>query len=517
MPWAGPNYEGDFPSLGWELLAWFETYLTVPSGPFYGRPLQLTDEQARFVVRFYRVNESGSLVYRRAAQRRVKGWGKSPTAAAVGAAELCGPVVFDGWDGNGQPVGRPHPTPWVQVAACSEDQAGNTYTALHEMLRQSPALDEYGLDLGITRVYFKNRPGRLEPVTASAGSREGQPITAAVLDETHLWLPSNGGTKLANTIRRNAGKMNARTFETTNAFEPGEGSVAEETHLAAEKGTRGLLYDATEAPWVEDLSNVDDLKNALRIAYGDSKWVDLDRVVEEIQDPATNPNDARRFYLNQLVKSDRAGIEPAVWRGLHRDDGWPPDGARIALGFDGSQSQDATALVGCHDGHLFEIRVWERSHLDPYDWRVPRGEVEAEIERAFARWDVGRFFIDPPRWQAEGERWAARWNPEREADAVVLFFDTNQPRRMAGACERFATTIAEGAVSWSGDTLGRHVLAMARKKVRLRDDDADGRTKFTFIKTDARKIDAGIAAVLALEAHATMPPARIRVPLVAWR
>ncbi len=507
MPWRGPEYEGDFPSLGWNLLAWIKRYLVVPSGPLYGQPLEMTDEQASFLVRYYRVDEHGRFVYRRAAQRRVKGWGKSPGAGAVAVAEFCGPVVFDGWSAAGEPVGRQHHTPWVQVAACSEDQAGNTYSALHEMLRQSPAVDEYGIDLGITRVHFKNKPGRLEPVTASAGSREGQPITAAVLDETHLWLPSNGGKRLANTIRRNAGKMNARTFETTNAFEPGEGSVAEDTHHAAEKNTRGLLYDAVEAPWVEDLGDREALLRALGVAYGDAaKWVDLNRVVEEIQDPATNPSDARRFYLNQLVKSDRAGIDPASWRPLHRD--WePPAGARVAIGFDGSQSQDATALVGCCDGHLFEIRMWERRHTDPADWRVPRGEVEAEVERCFDRWDVGRMLCDPPRWQSDVERWMARWNPAREADAIVLWFDTNQPRRMAAACDRFVTAITEGSVTWSGDRLGAHVLAMARKKARLADDDDDGRTRFLFVKADARKIDGGIAAVLALEGFATMPPA----------
>ena len=59
---------------------------------------------------------------------------------------------------------------------------------------------------------------------------------------------------------------------------------------------------------------------------------------------------------------------------------------------------------------------------------------------------------------------------------------------------------------------------MARKKVRLTGDDFDGRTPYVFVKTDTRKIDAGIAGVLALEAAMTMPEADAEfVPLVAWR
>src|SRR5690606_5154287 len=157
----------------------WETYLRIPSGPDYGRPLRLTDEQAAFMVRWYQVDaRTGRFLYRRGASRRCKGWGKPPVRAEWAIGEFCGPVVFDGWDADGRPVGKPWPTPWVQIAACSEDQTGNTYSALYAMLADSPALDDHGLDLGRTKVMLRGRPGCvIEPVTASAGSREGQPIT----------------------------------------------------------------------------------------------------------------------------------------------------------------------------------------------------------------------------------------------------------------------------------------------------------------------------------------------------
>jgi hypothetical protein len=61
---------------------------------------------------------------------------------------------------------------------------------------------------------------------------------------------------------------------------------------------------------------------------------------------------------------------------------------------------------------------------------------------------------------------------------------------------------------------------MVRKKALLRaEDETDGRTLYVFTKDDeGNKIDAGIAAVLALEAAMTMPEApEPVVPLVAWR
>lgn len=496
------------PSLGWAMLDWYEAYLRVPSGPDYGKPLRLTDEQARFIVQWYRVDERGRFPFRRGASRRAKGWGKSPLLAGWSAGEFAGPVVFDGWDAAGQPVGKPWATPWVQIAACSEDQTGNTYSALFAMLAESD-LDALGIDLGRTRALLRDRPHcAIEPVTSSAGSREGQPITAAVLDETHLWVQSNGGHRLAAVLRRNLGKMGGRSLESTNAFVPGERSVAEATHTAWERGEAGLLYDAVEAPWVEDLTDKRAVKAALKVAYGDASWVPLDRIVAEIQDPATDPADARRFYLNQLVAGAAAAVDPRRWAELGTGRR-PDDGARIAVGFDGSISHDATALVGCTaDGVLFPIRVWERPLNAAADWRIPRLEVEDVVADTFGRFDVGRMLCDPPKWHTEVERWAERWNAGRTTDdAIVIAFDTNSERRMAPACDRFTTALREGSVTHTADpVLTAHALAMFRKKVRASAEDDDGRTRYVFVKGDGgRKIDAGIAAVLALEAAMTMP------------
>lgn len=508
--WRGPQYKGEFPSLGWGVLEWWERYLRLPSGPKWGQPFTATDEQTAYIVRLYRIDpQTGRYVYRRSAKREAKGKGKSPEAAALALAEFAGPVTFDGWDADGEPVAIPRTAPWVQVAACSEDQAGNTYSALFEELRESDALEELGIDLGRTRIQFYDRPGRIEAVTSAAGSREGQPVTFAVLDETHLWLPSNGGRRLAATIRRNVAKMGGRTVETTNAFVPGEHSVAEETHDAAERGEQGLLYVATEAPWVENLADKRALKKALRVAYGDSKWVDLDRIVAEIQDPATDPADARRFYLNQVVKGTDKAVDPAKWRALADPDREITKGELVALGFDGSISDDSTALLGCTpDRHLFEIKVWSRPFGAPRDWRVPRSEVHAEVVAAKERWRVGRMFCDPAKWYSELEEWDDLFGEDANGEPIVVAFDTNQTTKMAPACDRFSTGVEEAALSHDGaERTTAHVEAMARKKVRLRDADDDGRTKYVFVKSDSRKIDAGIAAVLADSAATTLTAA----------
>lgn len=508
MPWRGPEYEGEFPSLGWAIVDLIETYLIAPGGPFAGQPMALTDGQVASYVRWFRLDPTtGRLVYRRGQKRAAKGKGKSPEAAGLAFAELVGDTVPAGWDANGNPVGRPRLSPRVQIAANSEDQTGNTYLALFDMLRDSAAVDDFRLDIGKTRINFRdNRPGVLEPVTSAAESREGEQVTAAVLDESHLWLKRTGGKRLAASIRRNVGKGNGRTWETTNAWAVGEDSVAEETFKAWMGGSPGIYVEFDEAPVVEDLTDRAALRAALEVSYVDAPWVDLDRIVEEIQDPATDPADARRYYLNQLVSGDHQAVDPRRWDAL-ASDADVFDGERIALGFDGSLSEDSTALIACTaDGHLFvpvvdgEPTIWERPE-GVREWRVPHLAVEDAVAKVMARWSVGRMLCDPPKWTTEIERWAQSWG-----DETVMFLDTNQPKRMALACDRLTEAVRGEDCTHDGNPVLRaHILACARKKAYLKADEDDGRTRYVWVKADTRKIDAGIAAVLAYEAAMTMP------------
>jgi hypothetical protein len=519
-------------SLGWDLLDWIADYL--PSPRDHSSEFILTDEQAMLLVEWFRVDGEGRYVYRRGCSRRAKGWGKSPLEAAKIIAELTGEVVFDGWRADGQPQGRPWgtgglPPAQIQVAACSEDQTDNTWLAAYDLLiaNEGRAADLLRIDAGLTRFFLMDRPGGGKPVTASAGAREGAPDTYAVLDETHLWTPANGGTKLAATLRRNVAKMGGRSYETTNSFIPGEGSVAEGTWKAIQLG-RGVFVDAVEAPIVIDGVEVTEdapdeiLEAALAVAYGDSWWIDKRRLVADIRDADTKWTDAERFFFNWNRKGEGRAVDPKRWAELLRPGGPPPVGARIGLGFDGSISEDSTALVGCtRDGRSFVVEVWERP-LGEKSWRVPRLAVHAAVRRAFDTWDVGRMFGDPPKWWTELEEWAeefrlpGRTDDERER---VLLFDTNQTGRFARAVDRWLTGIREGSHTHDGDpVLTRHVEAAHLKKVRSTADEADSRTLYVVVKgEDGRKIDACVADVLAFEAAMTMPEEgrRKRVPLAA--
>lgn len=490
MPWCGPTDDRPFPSLGWALADLFDE--------LWPDEL-LIDEQVRKLVHWYRVDGNGRRAHRRGQMMGPKGVGKSPEGAKISFGELSGPVVFDGWDADGEPVGRPWDKPVVQIAAVSEDQGENTYGALLELLTcdDGRVADEFNLDAGQTRVLRRGQPAaRIDAVTANAGTREGQRVTFGLLDETHLWAKHTGGHRLAATIRRNAAKMGGTTLETTNAYDPNLQTVAQLTDEAVEQGSEGIWQWKPQAPHVGSLANRRELRSALRKVYEGAHWVDVDRLIDDIHDPDTAEDDARRYFLNEIVKTADSAWEPEKWADLVGAEKIVADREPVALGFDGARFHDATALIGCRlsDGHLFVVDIWETDGTD--DWQVDALEVDAAVRGALEQYDVVRMYGDPPFWQDEMARWASDYPTVHE-------WWTNRNKPMVWAIRRFTEGITGATLSHDGDSrLAEHVANARRRSTNIRDDE--GRFMWTIRKASAKsklKIDAAMAAVLAVEAR----------------
>lgn len=502
MPWRGPEVPGEFPTLGYQIGDWIEARCVIPDGDHMEEPYLLTDEMWRFLLWYYRLDpNTGRFMFDRGGQLvRPQKWGKGPFAASITCAEAGGPVVPDGWDAYGEPVGRPWATPWIQITAVSEDQTDNTWRALQPMIELGALRAEIP-DTGLTRI---NLPGGglIEPVTSAAPSRLGQRITFAVQDETHSWTRQNKTEQVADTQRRNLAGMNGRWLETTNAWDPSEHSVAQQTF---ESQLGGVYKDFIQPPDSLSHENKRERRRMLKAVYGDSWWVTLDRIDSEFQALAEkDTNQALRFFCNKIMAGAGAAIDPLIWAKLHARgrDQIPPAGTRIGVGFDGSISEDATGLVGCTpDGYLFELAAWLRPERTK-EWRVPRLEVHEKLAWIFDRYQVGRMYADPPKWWTELEQWAQQYGEE-----TVLAFDTNQDRRMGPAVDRFLTAYNQAEISHDGSAIiAAHLGAARLRKARARDQENDSRTLYTLTKgSDGRKIDLGVAAVLAHEAAMTMP------------
>lgn len=518
MGWK-PEFEGEQPTLGWELLDWVSEMLAMPDRMDY-EPFVLTPEQAQFFLDYYRIDPvSGKRVYRRGVWSRPKGHGKSPLMGAIGICEALAPVLFDGWGANGRPVGKPWAevrTPLVQFAAVNEEQTRNAFDPLLEMLRQGPVLDYYDVDPMETFVALPK--GRIEYITAAATSKEGAKPVFAALDQTEGWIRSNGGVNLAAVLRRNAGKIGGTTIETPNAYRPGMGSVSEATaeyHASIKEGRareEGLLYDHREAPSDTDMADKDSLYKGLLHVYGDSAednggWVDLGRIMQEIWDPATDPQDARQFYLNQVTHASDSWMSRPELMGAADSTVVIPDGERVVLGFDGSKGRsrgkaDATALVGMSvdSKHLFTIKVWERTDSDPQDWSPNPAEVDAVVRETFQKFNVLGFYADPSGWTGQIAQWEAdfgrRLRVKASRDAPISAWPRGKDTKVSEHVEKLRQALVMREITWDGGSaLMRHILNARRRSTRT------GYLLYKQFPDSPDKIDAAYAAVMAYKAY----------------
>ncbi|WP_330172958.1 terminase [Streptomyces sp. NBC_01498] len=520
MPWKPPE-PGAVPSLGYEVIDWISAYLAAPDRGDY-EPFLLYPEQEDFVLRYYEINpQTGKRRFRRGVISRPRGWGKSPFLAALAIVEALGPVVPDGWDADGQPVGKPWSevrTPLVQIAAVSETQTKNTWAPLLEML-QGPVIDEYvGLEPLDT---FVNLPrGRIEPITSSARTVKGNKPVFAVLDQTEEWVKSNRGNRLAETMRINAAKIGGTTIESPNAFIPGEGSVAEESAAFWAKIREGrarddgLFYDHREAPPETDMADRQSLIAGLTYTYGDSAdrnggHVDLDTLVSTIWDPSTDPQTARADFLNQITHASDSWISQPEWAGTAAPAKVVGRGEEIVIGFDGSRRRnrgvtDATALVGCRvsDGHLFLLGCWEQPD-GPFgqDWQVPTVEVLTTVEDAFRDYNVVGMYADPARWESHIAKWEADHGRRLKLKAstqhpIEWWMTGGRANHIVRALEKFRSSVVDGELTHDGSSvMTRHILNARRRESR------SGLQIMKEHPDSPKKIDVAIAAVLAWQAR----------------
>jgi len=526
---------------------WIEWHCVIPDGFRKGAPFRLYDYQLDYIGNFYLVRGDvefdpvnpvlgPAFVYRRGLLVGPQKVGKNPLIAGQVCVEGAGPALFGGWAGRddgyvcrdwgchcgweyayepGEPMGMPWPSPLIQITAFSEESTDNTYDALRPMIEGGPLHDL----IPKTGEAFIRLPGggRIDTVTASAQSRLGQRVTFVPQDEVGIWTAQNKMTRLADTQYRGLSGMGGRASLSSNAWDPAEQSVAQREY---ESAALDVYRQFIHPPKTLSYGDKRDRRRIHRIVYPpdvlreNGGHLDLDAIEAEAADLIEkDAPQAMRFYGNMLVAGAGAAVDPEMWDSLERIRE-VPKGAYVALGFDGSISQDSTFLRGCTaDGYSFIVGGWERpkgSAMSEWEtanpgqtWMVPRLDVIEKVAWAFGYYRVGLMYADPPKWWTEIESWAAKYG-----EKVVLAFDTNQVSRQAPEVDRWLTAIREGSHTHDGDpATSDHVKAAHLRKVRAIAADDDGRTKYIIVKgEDRRKIDACIADLLAFAAAMAMPP-----------
>ena len=404
----------------------------------------------------------------------------SPFAAALCLFELLGPCRFDGFDRH-EPFGvraKPMSMPLVQIVATSESQTANTIRMVRAFCRKKgPLARKYDLEVAKT---FIETPGggKLQQMTSSAHSMEGGEVSFVVGDELEHWLPAQGGPAMLETIQQNAAKMGGRFMGTCNAWVPGEQSSAEaifEAWCDQEDGlTRGktkILYDARIAPPNTVLTDEPEegqvgLTKALEYVYEDCPWVNLESIKEQIWSPEYPESRSIRFFLNRPNAAEASWITLEEWTQLRKPDRKVEPGERIVMFFDGSKSNDHTALVGCcmEDGHIFKIGHWKPEK--PLGV-VNVAAVDAGVRKAFDTYNVVAFWADVREWESfTRTAWPEDFGDRLIVPAVrggmsaspIAWDMRSHAYQFAEAAETAFTEIQQQTFTHDGDSaLGEHV------------------------------------------------------------
>lgn len=198
--------------------------------------------------------------------------------------------------------------------------------------------------------------------------------------------------------------------------------------------------------------------------------------------------DYKTKRLNMWVDSVMAWLPDGAWPACHYGGEFTPPGKGVVLGFDGSKSGDATALVAVtveSDPQLQVLGLWEKPGQDP-QWRVPRNEVKEAIRQACREYRVREVAWDEFLWLDAAEELTDEGVP------VVVFPQTLT--RMGPATQRFYELVLAGKIRHNGDPrLARHI-ASAQLKV-----DSRGSRLVKDARNSPRKIDLAVASVMAVD------------------
>jgi phage terminase large subunit-like protein len=461
---AGPLDLSALPRLGVRRVEQFARgYLKVTRGKGARGPFRLRAWQKEIVGRLL----PGSGVRPRQALLSLpRGNGKTSLAAVLGAYGLYADGVESGE---------------VVVVASDARQAGITLRQIARMVELEPRLAEQ-TQVFQSRLYVPHTDSTLVVLPAEPGALQGWNPSLAIVDELHVVTRA-----VWDAVSLAAGKRNQSLTLAISTPGPAREGVMWDL---VEHGRRGddpsfvyVEYAAPEGCEVDDEA----AWAVANPALGDFLYVDALRSTMR----TTREADFRRYRLGQWTQHADAWLPREAWLSCSNLN-IIPDDAEVVLGFDGSYSGDATAIVAVQIGdvpHLDVVRLWEGAPGE----QVPIVDVEDALREACKRWRVQTIVADPFRWARSLQLLADEGLPVEEFP--------QSPQRMTPATQRFGEAVLNRALTHSGDPdLARHV---GNAVVR---NDSRGHRIVKEHKDSTQRIDLAVAAVMAFAAASTAAP-----------
>jgi hypothetical protein len=250
----------------------------------------------------------------------------------------------------------------------------------------------------------------------------------------------------------------------------------------------------------------------LQAVRGDSVWLNIARICKSIADRRNPPSTSRRFWYNQVTATEDAWIDPVDYDQCAT--GKLLAGEEISLFFDGSKSDDSTALMGSRisDGLVATLGLWQRPPGKRGElWTAPRAEIDLRVEEVWRTYKVAAFFADPSHaqddetaeryWDGLIDEWHRRHSSEIDPklwavtgrDGHSVMWDMTSPARTAAftaAAEIACQAITEHEYLNDGDP--RHRIHVRNAK---RYPNRYGVSLWKGHRESKKKIDLAVAGI----------------------
>ena len=462
---------------GEEVCESIELLCTITKDGFAGRagdPIVLRDWQRQLIFHLFARRKDGRLRHRTA----LIGMPRKNAKSALGSGLALDELIFGGKGVD------------VFTAAAEKEQARIVFNEVKAMVKGNPELSQLAEPLKDV-IYIPSTNSTLTVLSAEAYSKEGLNIKRAIVDELHahqsddLW----NVLTLASAARIDPLVVAITTAGVKTYKSTGEDTICFQLFNYGVRLAKGEIEDPSFFfAWWGAPEGADHLDPEVwRIAnpgFGD--LVDPDDFASAVR--RTKESEFRTKRLNQWVASIERWFPPGVWEELSnakRID----RGERVVLGFDGSRTGDATAViaVSVEDvAHVQVVGIWERPQDADPSYQVPRAEVLNAIREACAFWNVAEVAADMYLWQTEMQELSLEGYP------IVQINQAGTP--MVEATQRFYEAVMTQQITHDGDP----VLTRHFENAVLKTSSAGKRLSKESPKS-MLKIDAAIAAVMAYD------------------
>jgi phage terminase large subunit-like protein len=196
---------------------------------------------------------------------------------------------------------------------------------------------------------------------------------------------------------------------------------------------------------------------------GDSYWwhEKMDALQDDVMDAAMmSASEARQMFYNTITSSESAfftrdEVMGALMPGCTGTERDLQHGDEITLGFDGSKTSDATALVAIRirDRLIVPLHVQHK----PYEnvaWHVDEAAVDEAVMAAFKNYKVKAFFADVHLWESYISKWVEEYGEVLEVGSTnskIGFDMRGNKEKVARAFEAFRQAIKDRALFHNGD------------------------------------------------------------------